>query len=36
MDIKKELKSILTVIAIVFMLSVFVDYLYPMLKAWLF
>jgi len=36
MDFKKEIKSILIVIACLFMLSLFVDYLYPMLKAWLF
>lgn len=36
MDLKQEIKPLLVAILFVVMLSVFVDFLYPMLKAWMF
>ena len=35
MDIKKEIKSLLTLILFFVMLSFFIDFLYPVLKSWL-
>lgn len=36
MNIKKEIKPILVAILFIVMLSVFVDFLYPLLKQWVF